>query len=302
MRSSLIFLIIALAGGSAFILMKYAVLVFTPIEIAIYRLVGGAVFLGFIWLTRDGVPGIPRRQWPSLAMISIAGIGLPFTLQPWLIHQTQNSGFIGMIQVFVPLMTLLVSIPLLGAWPNWREVTGVLVGLAALLIVKLDGSARDFPLYVLSLALLVPLLYAVLNTLMRRLFNDIDRIPLTFGLLAVAAIGLMPFAPLQERAVGSGSLGHAIAAVLVLGVVSTGLSTYLFFTLVQRHGPLHAGLAAYLIPAVALGWSWLLNEQITLKQGVGLATALLMVWLVRSGHAHPRERTHSGPVETEPET
>jgi drug/metabolite transporter (DMT)-like permease len=302
MTTSLLLILICLSGGSAFILMKYAVLVFTPIEIALYRLLGGATFLGCIWLVQRRVPGIPRRQWPMLAVLSLVGIGLPFSLQPWLIDQTQNSGFIGMMIIFMPLMTLLVSIPLLQVWPNWRELTGVLVGLAALLIVRLDSSARSIPFHVLLLALMIPLLYATLNTCVRRCFNNSDPLHVSFSMLGMAAIVLIPLAPMQVRSADTGNFGLALAAVLVLGIVATGLSTYLFFVVNQRVGPLHAGMVGYMIPAVALGWSWFLKEEITGRQVIALATALLMVWLVRSGRTNIHTNPGLDPVENTAES
>jgi hypothetical protein len=60
-------------------------------------------------------------------------------------------------------------------------------------------------------------------------------------------------------------------------VVSTGLMTALFYKIILRKGPLSAGMVSYMVPGVAILWSWLDGESVTSLQLTALAGVLLMV-------------------------
>lgn len=63
--------------------------------------------------------------------------------------------------------------------------------------------------------------------------------------------------------------------------------SYVIFTLIQREGPLFAGMTAYLIPLGALAWGWYDDEEVTVLQVVAVLGILAMVALVQFG---PRSR------------
>ena len=73
----------------------------------------------------------------------------------------------------------------------------------------------------------------------------------------------------------------AVACLLVLGPIATGLGTFLFYRLIQGHGPLYAGMVSYVIPCVATLLGLLSGETITLGQLVAVAGALGMVALTQ---------------------
>ncbi len=67
----------------------------------------------------------------------------------------------------------------------------------------------------------------------------------------------------------------------MLGVLGTGLATYGFYRLIQRHGPLFAGMVTYLIPLGAVAWGWLDRERVTGLQVAALVGVLAMVLVVQ---------------------
>ena len=77
----------------------------------------------------------------------------------------------------------------------------------------------------------------------------------------------------------------ATAACLVLGVLGTGFGAFAFTKMLQEQGPLFAGMVTYLIPTIALGWSWIDQERVTLLQLTALSGVLAMVALVQYGAA-----------------
>jgi drug/metabolite transporter (DMT)-like permease len=210
----------------------------------------------------------------------------PYTLQPYLVAR-HGSGFIGMMVSFVPLMTILVSIPMLRVYPTARQIVGVLGGLACIGLVLSDGVDREIPYVDLTVAASVPLAYAVVNTYIKRRFAGMPPLFIALGALALSSILLWPVAlALPSEHVRSGShLGMAIACVAVLGVLGTGLAIFLFYKLLQEHGPLFAGMVTYLVPVGAIVLGWLDDEQVTALQLTALGGIFVMVALVQYGSA-----------------
>jgi drug/metabolite transporter (DMT)-like permease len=80
----------------------------------------------------------------------------------------------------------------------------------------------------------------------------------------------------------------AVTSLAILGVVGTGIGTFLFNKMVLDQGPLFAGMVTYLVPVGALIWGWIDAEQVTWLQFVALAGIFAMVALVQFGGAHVR--------------
>jgi len=288
-----IFLLICLLWGSSFILMKKAAVAFGPMTVAGGRVAGGAVLLVGLWLV------IARgRRWPirrshagGIALIAVVGLAYPFAIQPHLIHKHQDSAFFGMMPALVPLLTILISIPLLGIRPSMRQLIGVLGGLACLALLLDVGVSRAISAADLALGISIPTCYALSNTFAKRRFAEVHPLALTATALSSAAVLLLPLGVAGEpvRADG-GPLTLAVIALLILGVLGTGLAWYLFFILIQKRGPLFAGMVTYLIPLGALAWGWADDEPITARQIVALLGVLAMTWLVQGGGDPPSER------------
>lgn len=282
------FALICVVWGSSFILMKKALLCFSPFAIGWGRTLGGAAVLALLWWWRSRSRTLTRRDlWP-MALVVAGGFVWPYVMQPWLVGR-YGSAFVGMTVSFTPLFTVVVSIPILGAWPPPRQLLGVLGAIVFLGLLMLDGWERHIPLCDLGWAATVPLGYALTNTFVRRSLRHADPLELTLGGLAVAGVLLLPPALFASgpSAPTTEDLPLAVASLAVLGVIGTGLATYLFNRMIRDHGPLFAGMVTNLIPVGALIWAWIDHETVTPRQVVSLAGLLTMVTLVQYGAAIP---------------
>jgi drug/metabolite transporter (DMT)-like permease len=180
--------------------------------------------------------------------------------------------------------------PMLKLLPSEKQLAGVLGGLVFMGMLMWEGFTRDVKILDLSLALTVPLCYALGNTYLKRRFVRTSPLALSCGSLAVAGIVLGPLAwivPL-ESASDPNRMTVAVASLMVSSFLATGLAIYVFYKLIHDHGPLFAGMTAYLIPVVALLWGWVDHEPVTLLQVLALAGILAMVSLVQKGAASVR--------------
>ncbi|HYE06358.1 MAG TPA: DMT family transporter [Planctomycetota bacterium] len=270
-----LFLFTALTWSASFILMKKAAAAFGPVSIGAGRVIGGALALAALcalsgWWRPRGA------QWAWLALIVVIGFAAPYCVQPYLVVP-YGSGFIGMLVGFVPLLTIAVSVPLLGVWPTTRQVLGVVGGLVCLVAVLGDGVVRAIPPAHLALAVTVPVGYAIANTLIKRCFPDAPALPLTTWCLAATALVLTPIGAAREPIRVDERLPMALAAVAALGVVGTGLCGYAFYRMIKERGPLFAGMVSYLIPIGAVVIGWIDGEAVTGIQVAALIGVILMV-------------------------
>ncbi len=112
--------------------------------------------------------------------------------------------------------------------------------------------------------------------------------------LAIAAAVLLPMGLSAERIepdAGARTLGAAVAAVAFLGIFGAGLAIWIVYYLVQRRGPLFAGMTTYGVSSLAVVWGWVDAERVTLAQVGALAGVLVMValvqWPARKGAPQP---------------
>lgn len=278
-----LFLLIVTIWSSSFILMKKAALVFSPESIALWRVVGGAAVLGVLGWQRRELAVPERRTWWVLAPVMLLGYAWPYVVQPFLVSR-DGSAFVALSVSLVPLLTILLSIPVLGVWPSVRQTLGVCGALACMGLLLADGLDRQIPLSDMGLAASIPASYAVTNTLIRRWLRDLSPLSMTFHSLAVTGGLLVPLAwraPAPATAADPSRWPLAIACLVVLGVLGTGLAMYWFNHLIREHGPLFAGMTTNVVPIGAVLWGWADREQISARQCLALAGIMAMVALVQ---------------------
>lgn len=285
-----LFLLVCVIWGSSFILMKYADVAFGAMSIGAWRVTGGAVFLALVWVvTRRG------RRWPmtrrdvaGLSVIVLLGYCVPFVMQPYLIGKYGDSAFFGMMVALVPLMTMVVSAPLLRVRPTLRQMCGVAIGLLSLGVLMGIGIERNITGWDLLLAALVPVSYATSNTYVKRRFEKYPPLAVTLSSFIGASMLLLPVSFATESTqVDVDGFVMAVACLAILGVIGSGLATFLFFTIIQQRGPLFAGMVAYIVPVGAVCWGWLDGETVTRWQLVALVGVFAGVALVQTARPMP---------------
>lgn len=311
------FVFISLVWGGSFVLMKKGTVGFSPTAVGAWRVIGGAIILAIVWwrspgrLKKGAVPlgnidlpqdghtletdspishaagrgALRRRDLAVMAFVVLFGFAWPFSIQPHLVSR-DGSAFIGMMVSFTPLLTIAVSIPLLGIYPSPRQLIGVLGALGFMGLLMWDGVNRQIPPGDLALAMTVPLCYACTNTLIRKSLGHVSSLELSCVALTVTGAILLPLSfaiPFDRGPVETNDMAIAVASLVFLGVVGTGISTYLFNRMIYEKGPLFAGMVTNVVPIGAVAWGWADGEPVTLMQLAALAGLVSMVTIVQLG-------------------
>jgi len=301
----LAFAFVCLVWGSTFILMERLSHDFGPVEIGVWRLLLGAAALGAIWWWKRDTMRLERRDIAPILFSALVANVPPYVTQPYVLAQGFGHSFFGVAVAAIPLLTILMSIPMLGLWPTRRQLVGVLGGLVCLWFVVDDGFDRGMSWGLLALAAVVPITASFNNTFIKLKLPHAQPLPMTALMLGAAGVMLLPleFSPPVRAALDLNGPAQptitptTILSMLLLGVVATGISTVAFFYMVLQRGPLFAGMTTYVVPMLALAWGQFDHETISARQLAAMAGVLVMVGIVQTGTPRALESYETLPAE-----
>jgi len=255
----ILLLALVVMWGSSFMLTKVAVSAMGPSSVVAGRLVIAAVILVFA-LTALGkrLPGW-GRHWVFFIAMAVMGNCLPF----WLISWGQrgiDSGVAGILMAVMPLATLVLAhifvegerLTIIRASGFATGFTGIVVLVGPEAVLELTGAGSDL---LPELSVLAGALCYAVATIIARRKPDSDALVAATGVAIAASLIMAPVAVLSDTPVISRIAPQSLAAVGILGVVSTALATVVYFKLIALAGPSFLSLINYLIPlwAVLMG-------------------------------------------------
>jgi drug/metabolite transporter (DMT)-like permease len=276
--------------GSSFILIERVTHMMGPVEIGIWRMLSGAAVVGACWWIKRDQYRMSLRDFTLIAFASLLFTAPPQIIQAYVLEQGFGHGFFGTMVAAIPLLTILVSVPMLGERPTGRELFGVVGGLGCIFLLVEEGVHRGMSPGLLALTMIIPLSSAIGNTFYKWKLPHVPAAPLTTMILLVSTAALLPL-QLSPQLLGLLRIGSPVGAtvstdgliyLLLLGIVGSGVSTMAYIWLVLKRGPLFAGMTTYVVPVIALLWGTLDHETISGQQAMAIAGVLGMVAIVQT--------------------
>ncbi len=266
----------ALAWGSAFLLIDIAIHDFHTAVVPFGRTFFGAAALLMIPSARER---IARQHWPRLIALGFVWMALPFLLFP-LAEQTVSSSIAGMMNGALPVVVAVVTAVWVRSLPSGRRIFAVLVGFAGIALIALpsieDGASADIK--GIALLLLALLSYAVGLNLARPLLAIYGSATLMLNVVVVACAISLPYGiwGIKHSTFSFGSL----AAVAVLGVVGTGFAFVLFAILSKRTGTVRSMIPIYFTPIVGTVLGVTFNDEKLIALSVlGMLVVVIGAWM-----------------------
>jgi drug/metabolite transporter (DMT)-like permease len=300
---------LALIWGASFLLMKVGLGALAPVQIATLRILSGALtVLAAALLMGVRLPPF-GRIWGHLAVAGLVLCSIPFVLFP-LGEERVSSALAGIGNATTPLSAVLFTVLLLPASrPDGRTVAAVVTGFLGVVVIMQPWQAQGRPdLVGFAMTLLAGASYGLGWTYVKRFLSkdDLGGLGMPAAQLLMAAVQMVavnlvwwwlhregdagipaPWSPVP----GSSSALGPVVAILVLGVVGTGLAFVLQYDVVREVGPTVGATVTYVIPVVAvvLGMVFL-HERLQWPQLVGAVIILASAVVI----GRPRR----GPVPT----
>ena len=265
--------LVLLAGiwGWSFLFIKVAVGGLTPSTVAALRVgLGAVVILGF--LRARGLQ-LPRgwRWWRHFVVVALSGSAIPFTLLAWG-EQHISSALTAVLNASTPLFAALFAGLLLGDRLRPAHVAGLILGFVGvavavgLAVEDLSGAALGGELA----AVVAGAGYGLAFAYSRRHLTTIPPVVAAGGQLLTATVLLAPFALVTSVRQGFHLTPTRVAAMVLLGVLGSGVAYVLSYRLIADLGPTRASLVTYLIPIVAVTVGVVfLDEAFSLRLVVG---------------------------------
>jgi drug/metabolite transporter (DMT)-like permease len=252
-------LLLASFWGASYLFIKLGLEDLSPAMVVFVRTALAALVLLAVAARLDALRGVRRRLRPIavLALVQVAG---PF---------------------------LLISA---GEEHISSSLAGILVASAPIFTVLLGVDAGDGAAAIVGglMVVLAAFGYAVGGFYLKRRLGHLKPAGVGAATMAVSALLTLPvaLASAPDAMPGAGSL----AAVGALGVLGTGISFWIYYTLIATVGPAKASLVAYVAPGFAVVYGvTLLDESFTIGTAAGLALIVGGSWLAAEGRM-PRRR------------
>ena len=260
------FVLLAAIWGASFMFMRTASQEMGPLASAGLRVMVAALFLlPILWF--KGLGGALRKHWKITLSVGVLNSAIPFVCFTYALLSI-TTGLSAILNATVPLFGALIAWLWLKDRPNGSRILGLAVGFIGVTMLAWDKASFQPDANGLSTGwavlacLLACFCYGSAASVAKRYMGGLPSLVSATGSQIGASIALIPLTVLYWPAQAP-SL-QAWGAVLVLGVVCTGLAYILYFRLIERAGPARALSVTFAIPAFAVFYGvLLLGESIT---------------------------------------
>jgi len=274
-RSSAIFLLILLSliWGTSFILIKQGLKVFAPDEVGALRVTAAALFMLPPALVR--LKELSRQHYWKLLLSGLMGIFIPAFL--FATAQTRmDSSVAGILNTLTPIFTLLIGAFIFNQKFKNLAVVGIVLGFlggVVLMFARTGGEIGSLNFYALLIVIACVFYGANLNFIKYKI-TDLKALTITSGSLLMigplAIIYLFGFSDFTYKLQTMEGAWRACGFVVLLGVMSTAIATFLFNRLVKISTPIFASSVTYLLPIVAVAWGLWDGETLGLGHFIGM--------------------------------
>jgi drug/metabolite transporter (DMT)-like permease len=269
--------------GLSFILQRIAVPLFGPVATATGRVVLGAAVLIALAMSQRTVLDW-RRNAGFYLVVGLANTAVPFSLFAWA-AKSVPSAYLATMNALAPLFTALFAWALLGEVLSLQRLLAFGLGLVGVAVLVGLGPAPANAAVVAGVAAAISaaVCYGFAAIHVRRFGTGTTPLAVATGSSVAAALALLPWLALDllrhpPAALDApvGKVVQAAFAVILLGVLCTGLAYAIFYRLLADEGASRAVTVTFLVPMMSTAWAVvLLHERVTWASVAGIVLVLL---------------------------
>lgn len=246
--------------GIAFMFISLGLPSFSPVLFAAFRFdIAGGVLLLVALTRRSRLWPTSRKQWLAIGIAAILNVACYHAFLFW--GQRFTTPAVAAVIVGLnPILTTVFSAWLLSdERVGWHGLVGLLLGLTGIVLLATlkPGNLLDAR-GVGELAVIAAIAsWAMGSILVRRTRHGMDLFAYTTWQMLVGAALLHVTAPFFDRPYFAIWDLDGISALLYLAIVSSSLGFVIYFTLLERVGPIRSNLVSHLAPVFAATASFL---------------------------------------------
>ena len=259
--------------GASFMLIRIASPVLGPNVLAALRI--GMATLTLAVLMRAIRHRWPIAHWRELALLGVLSVAAPFLLFAWAALKLP-AGYSALLNTTAVMFGIVSAAWMKEDTLTLRKLMGCIFGFAGVALIVGLGPVDPSPQVILA-ALACTLgsaCYGISTPLMKRALTRMQPLQIAAGIHALALLMLLPGAawswPQANFTPG------ALAAVALMGVVTSGLAYWLHIRILVHVSPVAAMSPIFMIPVFGVTWGHLfLGEE--LGAGIWAGGALVLI-------------------------
>ena len=289
------FLMLAATWGSSFMFTRLAVVEFGTFTSAGLRVVIGAAVLLLLLALKQQLP-VLGQHWRKTFFVGLLNSAVPFVCFAWALLAI-TTGLSSILNATVPLFGAVIAWFWLKDRPSSSRTLGLAIGFLGVVMLAWDKTGLSSTAASVSTAdthgvnpglavlacLFACVCYGIAASFTKRFLTEIPPLVTAAGSQSGASVALV--VPMLWLWPAKNPSLTAWAAMLMSGVVCTGLAYVMYFRLIGRIGPAKAMTVTFLIPVfgvffgtVFLGEAvtlWMLGCGLVIVCGTALSTGLV---------------------------
>ena len=262
--------------GSSFLMIKYSLEELNPSDIAIYRILIGALFINIFVRARED---IVKTDNIKIFIISFFWMALPFYMFG-IAEQTITSSLAGLINGSTPIFVAFIAVVFYKLKVTKLQVLYIFTGFIGVGLISLSEGINDLSFDIGFLyALIASVSYGIAVNMVEPLIKKYDsliviKMVIRYALL-ISLIMLGPSASFKLPTVEV-----SLVPMLILGIGGTGIAFLTYYKLLESVGRISSSFIVYMIPIFSIFFGYqFLNEITNSIQFVGIGVILSSAFL-----------------------
>ena len=262
--------------GSSFLMIKYSLQELNPSDIAIYRILIGALFINIFVKAKES---IIRTDNIRIFIISFFWMALPFYMFG-IAEQTITSSLAGLINGSTPIFVAFIAVVIYKLKVTKIQVLYIFTGFIGVGLISLSEGINDVSFEIGFLyALIASISYGIAVNMVEPLIQKYDSLIVIKMVLRYALlISLIIFGPTASFKLPTVEV--SLIPMLILGIGGTGIAFLTYYKLLESVGRISSSFVVYMIPIFSIFFGYqFLNEITNSIQFVGIGVIMSSAFL-----------------------
>ena len=262
--------------GSSFLMIKYSLDELNPSDIALYRILIGALFVNIFVRTKEK---IDKADHIKFVIVSFFWMALPFYMFG-IAEQTITSSLAGLINGSTPIFVAFIAVVFYRLRITNLQIIYIFSGFIGVGLITLSGGINELSFNIGSIfALIASISYGIAVNIVEPLIKKYQsyivlKIVMRYAsLLSLILYGFTASFKLPTPQV-------SLIPMLILGVGGTGIAFLTYYKLLDNVGRISSSFIVYMIPIFSIFFGYqFLNEITYAIQFVGIGVILTSAFL-----------------------
>ena len=262
--------------GSSFLMIKYSLEELNPSDIAIYRILIGALFINIFVRAKEN---IVKTDTIKIFIISFFWMALPFYMFG-IAEQTITSSLAGLINGSTPIFVAFIAVVFYKLKVTKIQLLYIFTGFIGVGLISLSGGINDVSFEIGFLyALIASISYGIAVNMVEPLITKYNsliviKMVIRYALL-ISLIMLGPTASFKLP-----TIEVSLIPMLILGIGGTGIAFLTYYKLLESVGRISSSFIVYMIPIFSIFFGYqFLNEITNSIQFIGIGVILCSAFL-----------------------